>query len=202
MTGWIAKLKAGPLDVTNSPQASTAPPLPRVVANSTALIGAVVRERALAQREDFNALDTKAATLLGFVGVVLALLFGNADLVAHWNAWLSAAVAALVLAAASLAFTLWVRGFVVAPSDEKLVQWLPLKAAATEQLLAVAGTQALDDNRRTMRRKGIGVRIATSFVLVAIFAAGAGLLDARTHLHEKLSPRHLIHSALSGRAVR
>ncbi len=49
------------------------------------VIAEIARERQLAQLQQIDGLDTKAATLIGFVGVILGLIFTSDLAQRHWN---------------------------------------------------------------------------------------------------------------------
>ena len=151
--------------------------------DSAAIVCDVLRERVATQLTQVDGLDTKAAALLGFAGVLLGLLFANTDLTSHWNCWMTAAVVLLVLSAAALARSLWVRDWAVKPAAKDLPTsaWRPQHD--TERILAAAFEAAWYRNNRRARLKALWIRGGTSLLAAAIVAAAVGLMIARSHVH-------------------
>ncbi len=143
----------------------------------------VLRERVATQLAQVDGLDTKASALLGFTGVLLGLMFADSDLTSHWNLWMSAAVVLIVLSAAALAGSLWVRDWMVRPSSQDLRAWTDKPQAELERLLAAAFEAALTHHGGQAGRKAWWIRWGTSLFAAAILVAAVGLMVARSHLH-------------------
>lgn len=155
------------------------PPMP----TSATIVYDVLRERVATQLAQIDALDTKASALLGFVGVLLGLLFTNSDITAHWNGWLTTAVVLLVLGAVALATSLWVRAWQVRPAAADLRSWVAKPQLETEQLLAAAFEKALGHNDEKTGRKVCCIRMGSTLLAAAIVVAAVGLMIARHHVY-------------------
>src|SRR4051794_841330 len=77
---------------------------------SARVIAELAREGQLAQLGEIDGLDQKAATLVGFAGVILGLLFTSGYAADHWSL-------ALTVGAAALAASLLPLGAAVVPRD-------------------------------------------------------------------------------------
>ena len=82
------------------------PPYP-----SARVIAELAREAQLQQLHSIEALDSKAATLIGFGGVLLGLVFSASIAVEHWNFVLTVGVALLAVGIAGLLFLLFARRY-------------------------------------------------------------------------------------------
>lgn len=147
--------------------------------NSTELVSEVLRERTTAQLAQLDGLDSKAATALGFAGVLLGLLFANSSITESWNGWLTAAAVFLVLSTIALAASLWVRDWMLKPTESKLRSWSAQARGETQQLLAASLEAALVHNREKVTKKVRSIRIGMGFLTCAIAVAAVGLLIAR-----------------------
>jgi hypothetical protein len=151
--------------------------------DSAAIVCDVLRERVATQLTQVDGLDTKAAALLGFTGVLLSLLFANTGLTSHWNYWMTAAVVLLALSAAALAWSLWVRDWAVKPAAKDLRKWSGRSQHDMERILAAAFEAAWYHNNRRARCKALWIRGGTSLLAAAIVAAAVGLMLARSQVH-------------------
>lgn len=150
--------------------------------NSTGLVSDVLRERTTAQLAQVDGLDSKAASALGFAGVLLGLMFANSSIDAEWNAWMTVAVVLLVLSAFSLSCSVWVRDWMSSPSDADLRSWQGKARGVTEAILAAGLEQALAHNRERAARKAFAIRVGLALLTSAIVIAAVGLLVARADL--------------------
>ncbi len=155
----------------------------REATDSAAIVCDVLRERVATQLTQVDGLDTKAAALLGFTAVLLGLLFSNSDLTSQWNCFMTAAVVLLVLSAAALAWSLWVRDWAVKPAARDLRAWSQRPQNDMERILAAAFEAAWYHNNKSARVKALWLRAGTSLLAAAIVAAAVGLMMARSHLH-------------------
>ena len=130
---------------------------------STAIVCDVLRERVATQLTQVDSLDTKATALLGFTGVLLGLLFANSDLTSHWNCWMTAAVVLLVLSAAALGWSLWVRDWAVKPAAKDLRTWGGRSRKDMERILAAAFEAAWYHNNKRARLKALWIREAPAY---------------------------------------
>ena len=152
--------------------------------DSVSIVYDVLRERVATQLAQVDGLDTKASALLGFAGLLLGLLFTNTDLTSHWNGWLTAAVALVVLSAVAMAASLWVRDWAVKPAATELrLMWGGRPRRDTERVLAAAFEAAWYHNNVKAGRKARWIRGGTSMLGLAIVVAAIGLMTARSHVH-------------------
>ncbi len=146
-------------------------------ATHTGLAADVARERQTAQLAQIDGLDTKAATLLGFVGVVLALLLGRSDLGTRWQLL----VAALLLAIAVLAlgYALWPRSFRVNPNLRSIAGWV-VRGDPDPNILVTASIQrALDFNAGRITQKIRGLQAACGLVAIAVIILAVDVASHR-----------------------
>lgn len=144
---------------------------------SAELVVDLARERQVAGLQELSALDSKAATLLGLVGVALGLIF-QVDLATdHWNWVFTGGVGLLGLAVALLALTILPSRYRFDPSVGALIEYY-LDEDVDETRAAVAGfiNDALNANQRRLRFKSRALSVATIFLMVGFLAVAARLL--------------------------
>ena len=129
------------------------------------------------QFRQIDGFDTKAAALLGFCGVVLALLFGSGTVLGHWNAAFTVASLAFSTAAVAAGFALFPRSFKYNPSVAALNRWGSKYRPATTALLISRSIQAaMTYNKTRVRHKLRGLQMAAGLIIVGVLALAVGLI--------------------------
>jgi len=141
--------------------------------NSTQLASDMARERQSLQQAQIDGLDGKAATLLGFVGVILALLIARDDL-ERWP--LATAAALLGLAVLSIGFVLWPRSFKVNPNLGSMMAWARREQPDPDLLVAASIERAVRFNKRGIGHKIRGLQAAGLCVGLALVFLAGGVL--------------------------
>jgi hypothetical protein len=129
------------------------------------------------QFQQIDGFDTKAAALLGFCGVVLALLFGSGTVLGHWNAAFTVASVAFSSAAIAAGFALFPRGFKYNPSVAALNRWAAKYQPGTTAMLTSRSIQAaMTYNRKGVQHKLRGLQVAAGLIIAGVVALGVGLI--------------------------
>ncbi|HVE68947.1 MAG TPA: hypothetical protein VNB64_10245 [Solirubrobacteraceae bacterium] len=147
----------------------------------------VARERQASQQTQIDGLDGKAATLLGFVGVALALLIARDDL-GRWP--LASAAGLLALAVLFLGFVLWPRSFKANPRLASLMRWSRRGDPDPHLLVAASIVRSVDFNERGIAFKTRGVQAAELCVGLALVLLAAGVLTGDNRESRDKSPQH------------
>jgi hypothetical protein len=148
---------------------------------SARLIAELGREAQLQQLQSLEALDAKAATLIGFGGVLLGLVFSSSIATDHWNAALTAGVITLAAGIGGLLVLLLPRRYRYNPNIVALTKRY-LEEPEEETLRATIDSieGALAYNADILKWK---VRLLNAFaaaVVVAIMLLAGALLYAVT----------------------
>jgi hypothetical protein len=143
---------------------ASVPPAP-----SAELISSFARERLTRQLTTIDSLDFKAATLIGFAGVVLGLLF-TSPLTDRWNLVLSAAAVLVGLAVVPLTFAILPRRYKFNPGVPALSALAGHPLEETYRLTTESILRAVEHNADRVRRKvwgtNIGIAMVTSGVVL------------------------------------
>jgi hypothetical protein len=146
---------------------------------SRRFIAELAREAQLAQLQAIDSLDTKAANLIGFVGVVLGLAF-TADIAAEAsNVGLTVGAALLAVAAILLGVGLLPRGYRFNPNIAALREALLDAPTETTSVLVIDSiVSALNWNNDLLRWKVRFVRYGVSLAVLGVVVTGVTLLYA------------------------
>ncbi len=132
----------------------------------------VVAELARASLEhqlgELSGVDSKAATLVGLVGVLLGLLFTSDYVTKHWSTALSVGVALLVASALSLVVALWPSRTRLMPSPILAVRVTHISAEEMNQSIAEATASSILKNQQILRRKRWSLAVGTFGVIAAV----------------------------------
>lgn len=153
------------------------PPLPSP-APSAAIVAGAAREGLARQLGELNALDTKAATLVGFVAVILGLLFTSDYVTHHWAIFLSIGTGILGASVFPLAVALWPSAANLAPSPASLVRLTHMPTYFVQQHIAREAAGSIEHNQQLVRRKRLTLGLATSMIAVAVAIVAATLVYA------------------------
>ncbi len=152
----------------------------------TALAADIARERQTAQLTQIDGLDTKAATLLGFVGVVLALILDKSDLAARWQLLVAALL--LALAVLALGYVLWPRSFRVNPNLRSIAGWVSRGDPDPNILVTASIQRALDFNGGRITQKIRGLQAACGLVATAVIILAIGVASHRDKSPKAANP--------------
>jgi hypothetical protein len=146
---------------------------------SAEIIAELARERRLAQLSEIDALDGKAANLIGFAAVVLGLLFTSGIAKDVWDTPLTVGAALLALSLVPLGFAVFPRTYRFNPNigafKRLAMNWDP---AATHAATADSIGRAIRHNQDLMRRKARAVQAGTIVLVVAVLLVGGRLIYA------------------------
>jgi hypothetical protein len=138
------------------------------MSSSARLIADLAREAQLQQLHSIEALDSKAATLIGFDGVLLGLVFSASIATEHWNAVLTAGVVLLALGVAGLLLLLFARRYRYNPNIVALTRdYLHQPEERTLEAVAESIQIALISNADVLKWK---VRLLNTFAAIAVVA--------------------------------
>jgi hypothetical protein len=145
---------------------------------SARAIAELAREAQRQQLRSLEALDTKAATLIGFGGVLLGLVFSSSVATEHWNTALTLGVVLLAVGIAGLLVLLLPRRYRYNPNIVALTRrYLDHPEEETLKVTVESIEQALVSNADVLKWK---VRALNAFAVVAV---GAILLIAASLLY-------------------
>jgi uncharacterized membrane protein HdeD (DUF308 family) len=149
------------------------------VADSSEVIAALAREAQLQQLSTIDSLDTKAASLIGFAGVVLGLLFTASVTTQRWNTALTIGASAILAGILPLAAALLPRKYAFNPKIDALEQfWGEGSAREVHEATTKSIVRALAANGDSLRFKALFVRLGVVVIVVGLVVAVAGVLYA------------------------
>ena len=149
------------------------------MADTPDVIAGLAREAQLQQLSTIDSLDTKAASLIGFAGVVLGLLFTAPVSTDHWNTALTIGASAILAAVIPLAAALLPRKYAFSPEIEALDQfWGGAPAREVHEVITRSIVRALAANGDSLRFKALFVRLGVLFIVLGLLVAVAGVLYA------------------------
>jgi hypothetical protein len=135
---------------------------------SARVIAELAREAQLQQLHSIEALDSKAATLIGFGGVLLGLVFSASLATAHWNRVLTVGVSLLAAGIAGLLLLLFARRYRYNPNIVALARnYLDAPEEQTLRAAIESIENALISNADVLKWK---VRLLNAFATVAVVA--------------------------------
>jgi vacuolar-type H+-ATPase subunit I/STV1 len=145
------------------PQSPSTPSYP-----SARVIAELAREAQRQQLHSIEALDSKAATLIGFGGVLLGLVFSASVATRHWNGVLTVGVSLLALGIAGLLLLLFARRYRYNPNILALRRDYLEQA---EELTLKAAIESIESalvlNADVLKWK---VRLLNAFAAIAVTA--------------------------------
>jgi uncharacterized membrane protein HdeD (DUF308 family) len=149
------------------------------VADASEVIAGLAREAQLQQLSTIDSLDTKAASLIGFAGVVLGLLFTAPTTTERWNTALTIGASAIIAGVIPLAAALVPRKFAFNPEIEALEQfWGGAPAHEVHEVTTKSIIRALAANGDSLRFKALFVRVGVLFIVLGLVVAVTGVLYA------------------------
>lgn len=135
---------------------------------SARVIAELAREAQLQQLESIEALDSKAATLIGFAGVLLGLVFSASIATRHWNDALTVGVILLAVGIGGLLLLLFPRRYRYNPNIVALTRgYLDHPEEETLKVTIESIEQALVSNADVLKWK---VRLLNGFATIAVIA--------------------------------
>jgi ABC-type Fe3+-siderophore transport system permease subunit len=138
--------------------------------SSARVIAELAREAQVEQLRSIEGLDAKAATLIGFAGVVLGLVFSSSIATERWNDALTAGVAALSVGIVGLFALLLPRRYRYNPNIVALTKgYLERPPEETLAVTIESIEQALVSNADVLKWK---IRLLNTFAALAV----AGIL--------------------------
>ncbi len=135
---------------------------------SARVIAELAREAQLQQLQSIEALDSKAATLIGFAGVLLGLVFSASIATRHWNTALTVGVILLAVGIGGLLLLLFPRRYRYNPNIVALTRgYLDHPEEETLKVTIESIEQALVSNADVLKWK---VRFLNGFATLAVVA--------------------------------
>lgn len=145
---------------------------------SARAVAELAREAQLQQLRSIESLDTKAAALIGFTGVLLGLVFTSPAVTDQWNTALTVGVSALAVGIVGLLLLLLPRRYRFDPNIVALTKrYLDQAEEETLRVAIESIEQALVSNADVLKWK---VRFLDAFAALAV---GAILLIAASLLY-------------------
>jgi len=152
---------------------STPAPRPQ----SASVIAELAREAQLGQLSAIDSLDTKAATLMGFAGVFLGLLFSSETARTHWNMRFSISVGLLAAGIVVLGLAILPRHYKFNPNIAALERFYLTSSPETTQAVAVESIiRAISSNSNTLRSKVWLVQVGTALIVAGLVYASVRFL--------------------------
>lgn len=140
-------------------------------------MAAAARSSQAAQLAELSALDSKAANLIGFLGVALSLLYTSTFADAHWTWALTSGTAALALATVPLAYAAWPQSYRFAPSIDALRQgFSTTEPARTYSFIAVSIERGMLANQETINRKKRAIGFGAGILVLGVLIVSVSLL--------------------------
>jgi hypothetical protein len=133
---------------------------------SARVIAELAREAQLQQLQSIDALDTKAATLIGFGGVLLGLVFTSRVATDHWNGALTIGIVVLAVAIVGLLLLLLPRRYRYDPNIVALSKRFLDRPAEETLVVAIDSIEVgLAYNADILKWKS---RLLTGFAALAV----------------------------------
>jgi uncharacterized membrane protein HdeD (DUF308 family) len=149
------------------------------VPDTAEIIATLAREAQLQQLSSIESLDTKAASLIGFAGVVLGLLFTAPASTTRWNLAMTIGAGLIIFAVLPLAVALVPRKYAFNPNIEALERgWGAANPDEVQNAITKSILRALAANGESSRFKGIFVRIGVVLLVLGLLIAAIGVLYA------------------------
>jgi hypothetical protein len=154
----------------------------------------LAREAQGAQLQALESLDSKAANLIAFSGIVIGLIFTSGFAESHWTFALTVGTGLLALATAPLAFVLW-REYRFDPNVGALEDLFTGETAATTNLWVVGSIRtAADRNAAELQQRTRAVRLGALILLGAVgCVAGSLIYSQETRHHSSQTPKQPVH---------
>jgi hypothetical protein len=150
-----------------------------VVADTPEIIASLAREAQLQQLSTIDGLDAKAASLIGFAGVVLGLLFTAPASTERWNTALTVGASAILAGVVPLAIALVPRKYAFNPTIDALERfWGTAPANEVHEATTKSIIRALSANGESLRFKALFVRLGVLLIVLGLLVATAGVLYA------------------------
>jgi hypothetical protein len=141
------------------------------------IVAAAARTSQAAQLTELNALDGKAANLIGFVGVVLSLIYTSSYADRHWTWALTGGTAALAVATLPLGYAVWPRSYRVSPNIEGLIRMFSGAApAVTYGFIAESIERSILGNQEIIKRKKSAIGAGTVIIVLGVLLVSTSLL--------------------------
>jgi hypothetical protein len=136
---------------------------------------ALAREQLRSQIEQQQALISRSSQLLGFTGVVLALLANSDYLARHWHASSTAGVVLLFVAALLFLVSLFVRVYKQV-GDAKVLEkeFVDKPETYTKRVVLRATTKATTNNKRVLSQIAFCVKLGSLCLMTGVLLIGIG----------------------------
>lgn len=147
------------------------------MANTSAhLIAELAREAQLRQLGSIDSLDGKAATLLGFAGVVLGLIFTSTAATDHWNLGLTVGASVVALAIVVLLVALLPRRYKTNPNPVTLAaRYIGQPPETTAEAVVESINRAILYNANIQRWKVRTLRLGATLVVLGLTVISVSL---------------------------
>jgi uncharacterized protein YbjQ (UPF0145 family) len=163
---------------SKSPPAERAPEK-TADSSSVGLMVELAREAQRTQISALESLDTKAASLIAFAGIVVGLIFSSDFVQSHWTTLLTVGTGLLVASILPLVYVLW-RKFSFDPNIGALDDLFSGSTTdATLRWVLTALRDAVDKNARELQRKTAAVRISASTIVLALGLVVGSLINSQ-----------------------
>lgn len=144
---------------------------------SAQLIAELARERRSSQLEEIDALDSKAAGLLGFAAIVIGLLFTSDLATDRWNEVLTVAEIFLVVSLLPFVAALWPRKYRFNPELGGLKRLAMHRDPGFTAAVTVESVErAILHNQGILRWKAWAVRLGAALLVTGVVIAAGRLV--------------------------
>jgi hypothetical protein len=148
-----------------------------VAAPSAQFIAEVAREAQLRQLASIDSLDGKAATLVGFAGVVLGLIFTSSEATDHWNHGLTVGALTLTLAIVVLLVLLLPRRYKTNPSPVALAaRYMEEQPQETAKAIVESINRGIVYNANILRWKVRALLAGSALIVLGLTIMSVSLI--------------------------
>lgn len=148
-----------------------------MASSSARFIAELAREAQLRQLSTINSLDGKAATLVGFAGVVLGLIFTSSTAREDWNHGLSVGALVTALAIIVLLISILPRRGKINPNMIALAAaYMDAPEEDTAKVVVESINRAIVSNSSTLRWKARALRLGATLVVSGLTVMSLSLI--------------------------
>ena len=149
------------------------------MSDAAEIIATLAREAELQQLSSLDRVDSKAASLIGFAGVALGLLFTARVSADHWNVVMTVGAALIVSGIIPMAIALLPRRYAFNPNIDALARgWGSAPPRELHEAVYRSISRALAINTENLRVKGFFVRVGVVLIVAGLLFATSGVLYA------------------------
>jgi len=147
------------------------------MADSSREIAELAREAQLRQLGSLDSLDSKAATLVGFAGVLLGLVFSSPIATDDWNLGLSFGAGVTIAAILYLTLALVPRRYKTNPNTFALAAaYMDKEPAETHEVVVESINRGIAFNADRLRSKAFRLQVGAVLLLIGFITMGVSLI--------------------------